>query len=116
MKLLAQGIVNKALPAPLQTAKAGGLAYYLAALWKAVVILGGLALLLYLIWGAIDWMMSEGDQQKLTNARNKITHAVIGMAILAASYAIILFINTIFEMNLLQPSWPTAPGVPAGGY
>ena len=114
-KLLAQGIINKAIPyQELQQKSDYGLGYYLSNLWQAIAILGGLALLLYLVWGAIDWLMSEGDQQKLTNAKNKITHALIGMAILAASFAIMLFLNSVFEMNLLQPVWPTAPGFEGG--
>jgi len=113
-KLIAQkstGIVNKAIPyEELQKKSDYGLAYYLSNLWQTIVILGGLALLLYLVWGAIDWLMSEGDQQKLTDAKNKITHALLGMTILAASLAIMLFLNSVFDMNLLQPTWPTAPG------
>lgn len=108
-KVYAQGIKNKALP-NLDRFPDRGLAFYMANLWKTISILGGVALILFLVWGAIDWLMSEGDQQKLSAARNKMTHALIGMAVLAASYAIILFLNTVFDINLLQPEWPTAPG------
>ena len=42
----------------------------------------------YLIWGAIDWISSEGDQEKLKKARLKITHALLGLAIMAAVWVI----------------------------
>ena len=37
----------------------------------------------YLIWGAIDWITSGGDKAKYESARNKITYALIGLAIMA---------------------------------
>jgi len=42
----------------------------------------------FLIWGAIDWLMSEGDQEKLKNAKNKITHALIGLTLMALVWLI----------------------------
>jgi len=72
-------------------------------------VVGGLALLLFLIWGAIDWLMSEGDQEKLKNAKNKILHALAGMGILAASYAMVKLTKLIFGFDILEFEWPT-PG------
>jgi hypothetical protein len=43
----------------------------------------------YLIWGGIEWITSGGDKGKTESARNKITSAVIGLIVLAASYAIL---------------------------
>jgi hypothetical protein len=42
----------------------------------------------YLIWGAIDWIMSEGEQEKLKNAKNKVTHALMGLALMALVWLI----------------------------
>ncbi len=50
---------------------------------KLGIIAAAILALAYLIWGAIDWLMSEGDQEKLKSARNKITHALAGLAIMA---------------------------------
>ena len=71
------------------------------------MLVGGLTLMIFLIWGGIDWLSSEGDQEKLKNARNKITHALFGMALLAASFAVIRLTEVIFGFNVLKPSWPT---------
>jgi hypothetical protein len=51
--------------------------------FSGAILVGVILTLAYLIWGAIDWIMSEGDKQKYETARNKITHAVIGLVILA---------------------------------
>lgn len=83
------------------------LGLFIARLWWTIIIVGGLALLIFLIWGGIDWLTSEGDAEKLKNAKNKITHAFMGMAILAASYAIIKLTHIIFGFNILKFKWPT---------
>jgi hypothetical protein len=76
-------------------------------LWRTIVVVGGLALLLYFGWGAVDWLMSEGKPDKLEAAKNKITHAFIGMALLAASFAIMVLAEAIFGFDILNIVWPT---------
>jgi hypothetical protein len=83
------------------------LAPLLVRLWRTMMIGGGLILLLYLIWGAIDWMMSEGDPEKLKSARSKIIHAGAGMALLAASYVFVQLTQVIYGFNILEFEWPT---------
>lgn len=79
----------------------------IARLWWTIVILGALALLVFLIWGGVDLLTSEGDQEKYKNARDKITHALMGMGILAASFAVIKLISIIFQVDILNLEWPT---------
>lgn len=43
---------------------------------------------LYLLTGAMAWVTSGGDKSSLEAARNKITHAIIGLLIVAATWAI----------------------------
>jgi hypothetical protein len=57
-----------------------------------IMVIAALLVFLYLILGGIEWITSGGDKGKTENARNKITAAVIGLIILAASYAILLII------------------------
>lgn len=54
-----------------------------------VMLLGALLVFMYLIWGGIEWITSGGDKGKTESARNKITAAVIGLIVLAASWAIL---------------------------
>lgn len=46
---------------------------------NAFILISGLALLLYMLWGALDWISSGGEKEKLSKAQNKITNAIIGM-------------------------------------
>jgi hypothetical protein len=61
---------------------------FLANIVTVATITAALLTLGYLIWGAIDWIISEGDKTKYENARNKITHALIGLAITASVWLI----------------------------
>jgi hypothetical protein len=55
-----------------------------------------LLVLFYLISGAIEWITSGGEKGKTEAARNKITTAVIGLVVLAATYAIFTLLLQIF--------------------
>lgn len=57
-----------------------------------IMIVGAFLVLVYLILGGIEWITSGGDKSKTESAQNKITNAVIGLIILAASYAILLIV------------------------
>jgi len=65
-----------------------GIGIFFAVLLQVVFIVFGLLLITYLIWGAWDWIVSEGDQESLSKARSKITNALMGILILIASLTI----------------------------
>jgi hypothetical protein len=103
-KVFAAEINNTALPDAIRAMRPGeGLAFYMASLWRTVVTVGGLLFLLYLVWGGIEWMTAAGDKAKVENAQHKITNSVIGLAVLVGSYALTLFVQGVFKINLLQP-------------
>lgn len=80
----------------------------IATLWQTIILVGGLAFLLYFLLGGITWITAGGDKGKIEEARGKITQGLVGLAVLAASYVIIKFIETAIGMNILNISWPTA--------
>jgi len=46
---------------------------------RLFIIVSGIALMIYLLWGAYDWITSGGEKEKIAKAQAKITNAVIGM-------------------------------------
>lgn len=66
-----------------------------------VMVIAALLVFLYLILGGIEWITSGGDKGKTESARNKITSAVIGLVILAASYAILLIVLNFLGFSSL---------------
>ncbi len=53
-----------------------------------IMVIASLLVLLYLIWGGIEWITSGGDSAKVQKARDKITQAVIGIIILSLTFAL----------------------------
>ena len=101
-------ITNPALPIKFGSGGTASFTEYIVLLWQTLILLGGLAALVYMLWGAVDWILSGGDQGKVESARKKMTTAVVGLAVLAASVAIVGFVGTIVQMDLLAPAFPTA--------
>jgi hypothetical protein len=85
----------------------GGIALgnLIAALWRTLITLGGIALLLYFVWGGAQWILAGGDKGKIEEARNRITQSIIGMAVLAGSVAIMYFLREVFQVDLLNPQF-----------
>jgi hypothetical protein len=68
---------------------------------KIVFIVAALAVLIMLIIGAFQWIVSGGDKEKVGQARGRITSALIGFAILALAFVIVTVVGNIFNFNLL---------------
>lgn len=43
------------------------------------LIIAGITVLIYLLWGAFDWITSGGEKENIERARNKITSALVGI-------------------------------------
>lgn len=67
-----------------------------------VMVIAVLLLLLYLIWGAIDWITSGGDKGKTEKARDKMTGATIGILILSAVIVIFMAIQRFLGISVLS--------------
>lgn len=80
----------------------------IATLWQTIIIVGGLAFILYFLWGGLQWIMAGGDAGKIEEAKSKLTQGLIGLSLLAASYVIVKFIESAIGMDLLNITWPTA--------
>lgn len=72
-----------------------------------VFIIAAALTFFYLIFGAISWITSGGDKGKVEAARNKITAAVIGLLILAATWGIFtLLVQLFFNKNVTDIELP----------
>lgn len=80
----------------------------IARLWHTLTILAGILMLAYLIWGAIDWISSKGDPQKITDARGKMSAALIGLAILTLTFAIVNLVGWLLGFDILNLNWAKA--------
>lgn len=64
-------------------------------------VVGGIGVVIYFLWGAVEWIFSGGDKEKVSNARKRMTHAIIGLVLLSLSYVIINLVGNIAGFNPL---------------
>lgn len=50
--------------------------------------IGIILVLIMLVWGAFDWIMSGGDKDAVGKARSRIINALIGLAVMAVAFAL----------------------------
>lgn len=92
-------------------AKSGAtFATYFVLLWRALISIGGIMVLIYFIWGALEWITGGSDPSKVDKARQRILNATLGLIILVSSFTILGFLSNLLfgeEFNLLQLTFPT---------
>lgn len=65
----------------------------------AAFLIAGLIVFGYLIWGGIQWITAGGDKANVEAARSRITNALVGLAIIAAAWALMQIINYLFGVD-----------------
>ncbi len=66
---------------------------------KLVLGLLGIVFLAFMIWAGLEWMTAQGNDQKVTKAKQMITEAIVGLIIVSAAYAIAYFVISYFGSN-----------------
>ncbi len=72
-----------------------------------IMLVVALVFFFMLVWGGLKWVMSQGDQKNVEAARNQITNALIGLAIVFAAWAIMQLISTVFGIDIFSLTIPT---------
>lgn len=63
---------------------------------KAILGIVGAIALLYLVLGGLTWLTSQGNSDKVKKGRETVVWAIIGLAMIFFSYAILSFVFTNF--------------------
>lgn len=58
-----------------------------------IVTISGISAFVMLVWGGFLWLTSAGNPTKISNAKDQITSAFLGLIIILASYLILKVIN-----------------------
>lgn len=69
-----------------------------------LLIVAALLAFLYLILGGIQWITSGGDKTGMEAARNKITHAIVGLIIVGAAWAIMTLVQNFLGVTIIGGS------------
>lgn len=64
-----------------------------------IIPAAGVILLFVLIWGGYDFIISQGNAEKVKSAQAKITTGIIGFILLIISYLLVRLIAKIFGLG-----------------
>jgi len=95
--LLAQNLGTITPPAGIPS-----LGSFVTATIKLVVITAFILALIFLLIGAIQWIVAGGEPKATAAARGKVTAAIVGLAIVISSFVIIKLIETFFGVNVIS--------------
>jgi len=70
------------------------------------ILVAGMFLILYLLMGAFDWIVSGGEKERIVKAQNKITNALIGMLLVF----VVLTVFNLLAGNILGIIRPNDSG------
>lgn len=62
---------------------------------NAMIVIGVIASLIFLLWGGLRWILSGGDKGKVDAARSTIVAAIVGLVIVILAYVIVNTVLTI---------------------
>ena len=80
------------------------LGVFIANALSLLFIIGGILVFVMLVWGGVQWIASGGDKVQTQAARDRITAAVVGLAIIAVSVAITLMLQYFFGFQIFGTS------------
>lgn len=73
-----------------------------------MLVISSLLAFVFLILGGIQWITSGGDKAAMEAARNKITHAIVGLVIVGAAWAIMTLVGNYLGLSITNLSLPSA--------
>lgn len=69
----------------------------------ALYVIGAVSVIM-LIWGGLRYILSGGDSKKITDAKNTVLYAIIGLIIAFLAYAIIRFVLNAIGATASTPA------------
>lgn len=67
-----------------------------------ITIFAGLSFLIWFVIGAFTWITSADDAQKLSQAKNQMSSAIVGLVIVIITVPIVYVIGKVFGLDILN--------------
>ncbi|MFC1653705.1 hypothetical protein ACFL1M_02560 [Patescibacteria group bacterium] len=100
---------NISIPQP-ESVKVTNVGTLISGAVGVALLIAGILVFAMLLWGGIQWIMSGGDKAKTEEARNRITAALVGLAVVAAAWAVMKLIEYFFGISVLSEDVPIPKG------
>lgn len=79
---------------------------------SALILIAGIAAFIFITLGGIQYLTSGGDKAAAQAARERITYAIMGLAIVASAVAINQVLGVVFGINIFGfIKWPGAENI-----
>jgi hypothetical protein len=65
-------------------------------------VLAGIISLIFLVWGGLRWVFSQGETKQVEGARNQIIAALVGLIFVFLSYLLVNLMLQLFAGTNLQ--------------
>lgn len=79
-----------------------------------VLLLAGILAFFYALWGGFQYLTSAGDPGKASAGQKTIVNAIIGIILIAVSYALVVFVTGLTRGQFNAPSGSSSNGSPIG--
>ncbi len=94
-----------------------GISSVLSSIIELIVVAGVIASIFMVTLGAFQWITSGGDKEKVSQARSRITYAIIGVILLSIMFVILNVLGGItgfefFHDSVTPPGGCGTPGHP----
>lgn len=66
-----------------------GINFFLSNLVILIFSISGAVSVIMLLWGAFEWITSEGQKEKVAAAQKKIVNTIVGLILLSVVFAIL---------------------------
>jgi len=77
------------------------MADYIIGVYRYSVFIGSILSIVMIMIGGLQWMTAGGDASRISNAKNRINNAVVGLVLILGSFLVLNTINP--ELTLLNP-------------
>jgi small-conductance mechanosensitive channel len=74
----------------------------LSGLISMIIIVSFLAAFFYLLWGGFSWITSGGDEAGIAAARQRIIHALLGLIIVVAVWALFQLVEKFLGVEVFS--------------
>ncbi len=78
------------------------LSHYISNIISLSLTVAGILFFGYLVIGGLQWLTAGSDTNKVEEAKKHLSNAVIGLAIVATSWAVFLIADKFFGLGLAQ--------------
>lgn len=95
------------------TSGKAGLTLLASNIIRLIFLVAGTAIVFFFLFGGVKWIFSGGDKQQVESAKNMMTAAIIGFAIVALTYVAMRVIEAFFGITIVGSPTGAAPPPPA---